>query len=154
MGKLSRNKGNEAERQVIKLLQPLVDDAYRVMRESGYKVGTVPQLQRNTLQSDKGGFDIAGLPWTAIEVKDHKVLAVPEWWRQCTAQAEKAQAEPILIYRRTGGAWHFRVNCKLNISDEHSFACYADIGWVEFAHWFGRRCAYEAHLDIQRRAIR
>lgn len=153
MGALSRNKGNEAERHVIKLLQPLIDDAYATMHREGYVVPHVPQLQRNTLQSDKGGCDLAGLRWAAVEIKHHAVLALPAWWAQCVNQAKALQGEPILIYRRTGGPWHVRLMCQLIIGAEYSYPCYADVGWVEFAQWFKRRCMYEAHVDIQRSKI-
>lgn len=153
MGKLSRTKGNAAERTVINTLQPVLEQAYREMVLAGYAVGDPPVLQRNTLQADDGGADIAGLRWAAFEVKHHTVLALPEWWRQCVQQATRLNAEPVLIYKRTGGVWHARVMCQLNVGDGIAYDCYADIGWREFLEWFLRRSQYEAYLDMRRRTI-
>src|SRR5438045_4158293 len=75
-GLMSRNKGKRAERQVIDLLQPIVDHCYK---EAGLKPLL---LQRNTVQSDQGGFDIIGLEWLALEVKHQEILNVDAWWQQ------------------------------------------------------------------------
>lgn len=151
MAMMSRNKGIRAEQDIVLLLQPIIDSAYNKMRLAGYDVGKTPTLQRNTLQSDDGGCDVAGLPWCAIEVKHHAHLKTNEWWKQTLEQAERCQAIPILIYKMTGAKWHARVMCNLNISEVELFPCYADIGWTYFIEFFWRRCMYEAHLEAQRR---
>lgn len=94
-GLASRNKGKRGEREVIKLLQPIVD--------SVYGEGAI-LLQRNMLQSDKGGCDIAGLEKFAIEIKRHERLNVKAWWRQTLEQAKPHQI-PVLFYRQNGESW-------------------------------------------------
>lgn len=108
MAKFSRDKGKRAEREVINSLQPIVNRAFEYVRRFKPEIAT-PRLQRNTLACDGGGEDVAGLPWLALEVKHHAALALPEWWRQCEAQARPAGREPILFYKRTGAPWKIRM---------------------------------------------
>lgn len=99
----SRNKGKRGEREVVRLLQPVVDSVYTSL---GLKA---PILQRNTLQSDRGGFDIVGLEWLALEVKHHNKPQVAAWWTQTCAQAADGQV-PLLLWRLTGArSWSARL---------------------------------------------
>ena len=108
-GAMSRSKGQRAERDVIKLLQPVVNKAWaEVMGDSEEP----PKLQRNTLQSDEGGFDIVGLHWMALEVKHQEKLQIDKWWEQTVRQA-KGKAEPILMYKQNNVK--FRVRLWVNI---------------------------------------
>lgn len=107
-GKSSLDKGKRGEREVIALLQPIVDKVYAEfegMRDArtGYEVKG-PRLQRNTLQSDSGGFDIVGLEWLALEVKFQETLNVEVWWRQTCGQASEGQV-PVLFYRKSRVEW-------------------------------------------------
>lgn len=101
-GKMSRDKGQRGERQVIKLLKPIVDRVYLA-----YGIDP-PLLQRNLLQSDRGGFDVYGLDWMALEVKWQETYAVPMWWRQTLDQCGEGQI-PVLFYRRSRVPWSVRV---------------------------------------------
>jgi hypothetical protein len=100
-GLMSLNKGKRGEREVVKLLQAVVDKVHNE-KSSGLDC---PRLQRNTLQSDKGGFDIVGLDWLAVEVKYHETLAVKQWWQQTVKQAKPGQ-QPVLFYRKSRSPWH------------------------------------------------
>lgn len=101
-GKMSRDKGKRGERQVIKLLKPIVDRVY-------LKYGIDPPLlQRNLLQSDCGGFDVYGLDWMALEVKWQEDYAIPMWWRQTLSQCGEDQV-PVLFYRRSRVPWTVRM---------------------------------------------
>ena len=75
-GGFSREKGKRAEREVVKLLQPVVTKVYQ---EAGKEI---PLLERNLMQSHKGGHDIVGLEWMALEVKHHETLQISQWWEQ------------------------------------------------------------------------
>jgi hypothetical protein len=97
-GVMSRNKGKAGEREVIQILQPVVNDVFPLFGEEA------PRLQRNSLQSDGGGSDIHGLDWMALEVKYHKDLAINSWWAQTVRQAGKKRV-PILFYRTNGQKW-------------------------------------------------
>jgi Holliday junction resolvase len=92
----NRNKGHDAEREIVKLLTPMVE---MVLGESN--------LRRNLQQSRQGGHDICGLDYLAIEVKRCETLEVEKWWRQTLRQAEMAGGLlPILMYRQNRGKWN------------------------------------------------
>lgn len=97
-GSFSRDKGQRAERQVVQLLQPVVNEVYAKL---GCPVDQIPMLQRNTIQAHKGGYDIVGLEWMALEVKHQEKLQVAEWWNQTIRQAKNG-AEPVLFYKSNG----------------------------------------------------
>lgn len=145
-GAHSRTKGAQGERDVVKILQPIVGSAYAMLRShygERFKAET-PKLQRNSLQSDGGGSDIAGLLWAAIEVKHHAALHVDQWWAQCVEQTKYDQVS-VLIYRRTGGKWHARLEVEIELQYERGpYCCVADIPWLSFLEWFYKRCMYEA----------
>jgi hypothetical protein len=130
----AKDKGARAERAAIELLQPVVND---ITSELGLEQ---IRLQRNSLQSDGGGFDIVGLDWIALEVKHCETLNVRAWWEQCVNQAKTCQRtglrqEPVLFYKQnnvkfkvmmlglltTGG--HQNVRCPVEVSVE-SFLLY------------------------------
>ncbi len=94
MSKMGLMKGKRGEREVVKLLQPIIDRVY-----SEFGIEDIPSLQRNTLQSDKGGYDLVGLDWIAIEVKHQEQFNINGWWKQTVAQAKKGQ-QPTLFYRK------------------------------------------------------
>jgi hypothetical protein len=107
-GSYSRNKGARCEREVIKLLQPVVNEVWTQV--FGERVGEweIPKLQRNTLQSDEGGFDIVGLQWLALEVKHQEKLQVEKWWEQTVKQA-KGKLEPVLWYKQNNVKFRVRI---------------------------------------------
>ena len=61
-------------------------------------------LQRNTLQSDRGGYDIVGLEDFAIEVKRVEKLNIKKWWEQTLRQTRPGQI-PVLFYRQSYKPW-------------------------------------------------
>lgn len=75
------DKGKRAERQVRSLLQSVVTRVY-----TDYGID-VPILERNLQQSIKGGADIRGLDWLAVEVKHQETVKLEQWWRQTCEQA-------------------------------------------------------------------
>jgi hypothetical protein len=97
----ARAKGQRGEREVVALLQPVVTKVYHA---AGLPA---PELERNLMQSRKGGYDIVGLDWFALEVKRHENLGlsgIREWWEQCTRQAAEGQ-EAVLFYRPNRLHW-------------------------------------------------
>jgi len=109
-GRMSRNKGIRGEREIITLLQPIV----RQVHEAAGAL--VPVLQRNTLQSDKGGHDIAGLHWMAPEVKHCQTLNLKDWWRQTLRQCGHTQT-PVLFYRRNNEEWRVMMEVTCIVGD-------------------------------------
>lgn len=100
-----RSKGQRGEREVVKLLQDVVD---RV--RARYKAEPLV-LQRNALQAHLGGCDLHGLEGFAVEVKFVEVESVGQWWRQAVRQAEALTKPnhvahiPILFYRASRRPW-------------------------------------------------
>lgn len=101
-GSMSRSKGQRGEREVIGLLQPVVIKVY------GSLGLEPPKLERNLMQTARGGYDILGLEWLALEVKRHETLAVESWWQQCLRQARQDQ-DPVLLYRKNRCPWRVRM---------------------------------------------
>lgn len=97
-GKMSRNKGQRGEREVVKLIQPVVNQVY------GMRGLEPPAIERNLMQSRSGGYDIVGLEWLALEVKFQESLSVDQWWQQTIQQAKIGQV-PVLIYRKSHIKW-------------------------------------------------
>lgn len=84
----ARAKGANGEREVINMLQEVIDEvATSVSEEYGCSF-EFPRLIRNTLQSAQGGEDIHGLPWYAVEVKRCEKQDIGRWWLQTTRQSE------------------------------------------------------------------
>lgn len=104
----AQSKGARAERQVIQLLQPVVNEIY------SERSLEPPILQRNTLQSDRGGYDITGLDWLALEVKHQEQLLVDKWWEQTVRQA-KNNTEPVLFYKQNNVKFRVRLWARIYI---------------------------------------
>ena len=95
---MSRNKGKRGEREIVDMLQPVVNEIYLAH-------GKLPvYLKRNSLQTDCGGEDIAGLDWLALEVKYQETTNLTAWWAQTLKQAGSSK-EPVLIYRKNRMPW-------------------------------------------------
>lgn len=88
----ARMKGQEGEREVIKLLEPIVKECGQGM------------LFRNLDQTRSGGHDIIGLDWIAMEIKRQEVLDIDNWWKQTIRQAGEDKI-PVLIYRQSRQPW-------------------------------------------------
>ena len=128
-GSMSRNKGQRAERAVIKLLQPILD---RVAQQTS----TVAiELARNLVQAHKGGDDVVGLEWLSIEVKHQEVFHVNDWWAQAKRQA-KGDQRPVLFYRRNHGPWTVRMLVKVPTGPQSFVWLPADLTLERFILWF------------------
>lgn len=140
----SRSKGIRGERDVIDRLQPIVDKCYANCGKQA------PVLQRNTLQYDSGGSDIAGLEFLAIEIKNCATLAPDVWWIQCQLQAHKNHRNqtPILIYKAVRGKFRVRAYGMIGSWSGTNFDCIVEISWEEFLVWFERRLLNEIQQDL------
>ena len=101
-GKMSRNKGQRGEREVIKLLQPIVDRSFQRFKLEP------PCLQRNLLQAHTGGHDVFGLDWLALEVKYQETVNLSPWWQQTLRQSGSDKV-PVLIWRKSRMPWRVRM---------------------------------------------
>lgn len=119
-GSFGQDKGKRAEREVVRLLQPVVT---KVCQELGYLEAEIPMLERNLMQSHKGGHDIVGLEWLALEVKHHETLNVSAWWKQTVEQANRVSnqsrniIEPVLFYKQNRVKWRVRMIGFLPVGD-------------------------------------
>lgn len=137
MGKMARSKGQRGEREIVHLLQPYVNKAFQ---DCGLQP---PLIQRNQLQSDRGGYDLVGVPWMAPEVKRCETLNLKAWWKQCMEQAKDGQT-PVLFYRQNASKWRVRMVGILPATGCKDVKVVVDISIDAFLHYFYQRCQYEA----------
>lgn len=147
---MSRNKGQRAEREVVKLLQPVVIE---VWNELG-KEGVAPSLERNLMQAHKGGHDLLGLDWLAIEVKHQEQFALASWWQQTKDQADKAgqhsivEVEPVLFYRRNNVSWRVVMFGYLGVDGSKRVRCPVNVTPEAFLLWFRLRLLVELRSSL------
>ena len=102
----ARNKGANGEREVVKLLNGIIE---RVLSSQEWDIGIIETarkcIQRNQNQSAVGGSDLCGVFGLAFEVKRCEQLHIEMWWRQTTEQAERNNETPVLIYRQSHQPW-------------------------------------------------
>lgn len=134
----SRSKGQRGERAAIDWLQPIANQVTAAL-------GLPPLLlQRNTLQSDQGGSDIAGLPWLAIEIKNCETdapAALEAWWGQCLGQSKLGQT-PVLLYRRNHRAFRARLEGGIG-TEEPWLPALVDVDALAFEVWFRAKLRHE-----------
>jgi hypothetical protein len=131
MGKFSQSKGIRGEREVIDLLQPIVDTAYQA-------AGLEPiKLKRtSSMQADGGGCDVHGLPWLALECKWDESYQVDAWWRQCLQQAQPGQM-PALVYKKNHRPWRARLWLYIAFGGSELVAdLVADVSIEDFLRYF------------------
>ena len=152
MGSLSIQKGKRAERAVASILNPILVSCVQ-------RVGCDPvTLKRNLSQTQIGGFDLEGLPWLAIEIKHHKAVSLPAWWRQTCQQAGtdengapivgRTSREPVLIWKQHGGKWNVRMIGRLEIEPGRRLRCAVDVSWDVFLQWFDKRAEVELRKQL------
>lgn len=101
-----RNKGATAERAVINIFLGSITIIEDNLIKQGHNIERYSKhIQRNSLQSARGGHDIHGLPLISIEVKRQETLNINAWWEQCTRQAANAGLIPVLVYRQSRKEW-------------------------------------------------
>ena len=149
--KNSRAKGQTGERQVAKYfvaaMAKVEDDllADLPLRQQEKVVCYSEEVKRNTLQSDRGGYDLVGCPLIAPEIKFCDTLLLDTWWVQTKRQA-KHGLMPILIYRKTRArSWRCRTYLSLQFP-EYQLGRWtvADIEFQEFLAFY--QSMYRAYL--------
>lgn len=139
-----RAKGQNAERDVCKLIQVAIDEVY-----SFNKLTEIPQLVRNLQQTQNGGHDVSGLPWLSLEVKHHAKTAPSkfrDWWDQTTRQAGDSM-EPVLIYRSNGVPFRVRMFQWWH-AGAVSGKLLVDISIEDFLKWFRWRLHHEVTIQL------
>lgn len=108
MGIDVRQKGAEGERQVIKMLTPIIIDVMTTMEFPREKIdAAMKMVQRNQNQSAVGGNDLSNTFGMSIEVKRQEQLAINTWWQQCETAANRNNELPVLIFKQNNKPWRF-----------------------------------------------
>lgn len=108
MGIDVRQKGAEGERQVIKMLTPIVIQVMQEMEFPTEKIQAAEKMiQRNQNQSAVGGNDLSNTFGLSIEVKRQEQLAINTWWQQCETAALRNNELPVLIFKQNNKPWRF-----------------------------------------------
>ena len=86
----SRAKGAAAEREVVRILKPILGEMHRNWQQ----------------QAAVGGADLygPGIEGWAVEIKRQKSYSA-SWWTQTAVQADRSGMKPVLIYRLDRGRW-------------------------------------------------
>ena len=134
----AQSKGARGEREVIGILQTVVNEVYT---KAGYPESKIPQLERNLMQSNKGGYDIEGLDWMAPEVKRCETLNMSAWWQQCVEQARGIKT-PVLFYKQNRVKWRIRMIGFLSVG-ERRVKCPVEISLEVFLIYFAERLKEE-----------
>ena len=93
------------------------------------------------MQSHRGGYDIVGLEFLALEVKFQEQITINAWWRQTTEQAGQNRV-PVLIYRKSRVAWRVVMYGTLAAGVD-KLRVPVDISLEDFLVWFDARLSYE-----------
>ncbi|MAF43625.1 MAG: hypothetical protein CMI54_05595 [Parcubacteria group bacterium] len=144
----SRDKGKRGEQEINRILQPVIDKVYakvQMVEPEGFS--EVPKLQRNAMQSAEGGYDIVGIDWLAIEVKNCATLSLDKWWNQTTEQTGEEQL-PVLLYKVSRKGWRCQMMGQIPIGlpvkgpndmlnpEFKKLNCRVDIPIESFLTWF------------------
>jgi len=104
-----RQKGAEGEREVAKLLTPIITEVMTAMAFPAAEIEAAQKMvQRNQNQSAVGGADLNNVFGMAVEVKRQEQLSVNTWWAQCVKSAERNKELPLLIWRQNRKPWRVR----------------------------------------------
>ena len=104
-----RTKGASGEREVATMLNGIIVQVMTAMAFPPEQIAAAEKsVQRNQNQTAVGGCDLTNVFGMAVEVKRQESLAIPAWWRQTVAAAERNNELPVLMYRQNRKAWRVR----------------------------------------------
>lgn len=136
-----RQKGQEGEREIAKILNAIVAKVRDEFKLPQY--ATRDELfQRNQNQSAVGGSDLSNPLYLDIEVKRQEDLSVNSWWKQCIESADRSGGIPILIFRQNRKAWRVCMLADLPLQPTNA-SCYTCMAGIRvevdietFKKWF------------------
>jgi hypothetical protein len=126
---MAKNKGANAEREVAKILQPVVDKVY-----ASFDLES-PAMKRNLEQTRGGGYDLVGVDWLALEIKRQEQLSVNTWWKQTLSQANEDQI-PVLIYRQNKQKWKVIMMGGVKVAPRKWKMVRMEVALEPFLRWF------------------
>jgi hypothetical protein len=133
----ARNKGANGEREVVKLLNGIIE---RVLSSQEWDIGIIETarkcIQRNQNQSAVGGSDLNGVFGLAFEVKRCEQLHIEAWWKQTVDQAIRNNEMPVLIYRQSHQPWRVIMNGSAILPGKRTTAVRMEIEEKDFVVWF------------------
>lgn len=139
----AQSKGARGEREVINMLQPIVD---KVCIETQSEQIS---LLRNSLQSRQGGYDMLGLDWLALEIKRCETLNLKSWTEQCLAQASKHQV-PVLIYKQNNRAWQVMMHGLLVPGGSTNLKVWCGVSVESFLAYFEMKLKHELTKELNK----
>ena len=128
-----RQKGQEGEREIQRVLEPIVR---KVLERNGIQLPEKAIIQRNQNQSAVGGSDLSNTFGLAIEVKRQEQLSINTWWKQCETAANDNGEHPVLLYRQNGKRWRCVTLVWLHVPNGARQQARAEMRWDAFLHWF------------------
>lgn len=136
-----RTKGAEGEREVIRMLTPIVQEVMVAMAFPPEDIEAAEKMiQRNQNQSAVGGCDLSNVFDLAIEVKRQEQLAIGSWWEQCVKSAQRNNELPVLMFRQNRKPWRIRTYGFLHTPGKDggwaSHQIVAEIDEKTFKAWF------------------
>lgn len=141
-GRMSRQKGARGEREVIGILQPIVDE---VCKETGNPTFVIRRNADQRFAAKQ--YDLIGIPWLAIEIKRVENLSgIGSWWKQTLAATLDGQI-PVLIYRPNRKPWKVRMRVPV-LASRMSVTMTVDTDMESFKLWF--RWMLHQKLDTER----
>lgn len=136
-GRSSRNKGARGEREMIAVLQPIVD---RVCDECGQPRFEIRRNYTQRFQAKE--CDLIGIPWMSFEVKRVENLSgMGGWWRQ-TLKATREGQVPVLFYRQNHKGWKVRFRVALD-AGRYKVRSTVTVDLATFLVWFEHRLKSE-----------
>jgi hypothetical protein len=131
-------KGKVAERDIARIFYNVCLAVEATMPDDSKSyLYASEEIKRNTLQSDRGGFDIVGLPLLAPEVKFVEKQALNTWWSQCMRQVKRGLF-PCLFYKSSRKKWRVRsyVSLQHPLETEAMHWVVADYDLADFMQWY------------------
>ena len=128
-----RQKGQEGEREIQRLLEPIVR---KVLERNGIPLPEKAIVQRNQNQSAVGGSDLTNTFGLCIEVKRQEQLSINTWWAQCTKAAKDNNEWPVLLYRQNCKKWRCVTLVWLHLPAGAQRQVRAEIDMDSFLAWF------------------
>jgi len=103
IGRMSRNKGARAERDVARLLSKDLEKT--IQRKLGASRAGGSDIEIDSLTYLDKKLVMHTHPGWSVEVKHHVTMKVANWWEQTLAQAELEEKRPLLMFRGNRSAW-------------------------------------------------
>ena len=132
-----RAKGADGEREIAKLLNPIVHKVKRQFKWAEEDIlNPHYQIQRNPNQCANGGADLQNTYGLCIEIKRQQALNINTWWKQCEKSAVDLCEIPVLMYRQNNKKWRVVMLSTIAPLVNPCFLCRIEISMDNFLQYF------------------